>query len=388
MKNNPIDLIAEDIISGKQVAQSTGSSLLGSAYEREKHAVAAFLYRWRNSPHTLRRYQTEIARLWVWAQDQQMLISELSTHDMDRYEDFLRDPQPRERWCSGSRYARSSEKWRPFVSGLSTDSVKHAFNAIRALLTSWLKSGYIQRDPMALKSPIGATLADGVERPDTAPIESTERWFDQKMAGALRQALLSMPDSEPADKVKREQYTLIIRTLTVTGARVSELVGARQSQIYEDRSGWWIKLRGKGGKLRSVPLPPEYVSEVLIPWRINRGLSAIPRDDEETPLCPPRIWTPGKSAISSRMVLNIVKDVAAAATALLPQEAQRAIRLLPRASNHWFRHTFITALIDSNVPTKTIMTTVGQSSEKTLRIYDHKQDHDRHVDVTRVASTL
>lgn len=387
MKDNPVDLIAETILQG-ELLPAEPSLTCDDPLQREKNAVMAFLYRWRNSPHTLRRYQTEISRLWLWSAEHDLLISQLTSLHLDLYEDFLRDPVPHDKWCSGAPYPKSSPKWRPFVSGLSLTSIQNAFNAIRALMTAWLKSGYISSDPMALKAKISASMEDGISRSPTAPVESADKWFDDLMAPAIKQALSLMPQDTPAEFQKAEQYRLIIRTLTVTGARVSELVSASQSQIYEDRSGWWIRLRGKGGKIRNVPLPTDYVTEVLMPWRINHSLPAAPLQEESTPLCPPRVWISGKKGLTSRMVLMIVKDVAAMATELLPPEAQRASKLLPRASNHWFRHTFITALIDRDVPTKTIMLTVGQSSEQTLRTYDHKKDQDRHDDVTRVVANL
>jgi site-specific recombinase XerD len=359
-----------------------------NARERDLQAVAEFLYRWRNSPNTLRRYQVEISRLWMWAQDQDKLISELTTADLDQYEEFLKDPQPSEKWCSGVRYPKSSKNWRPFISGLSVSSTNHAFNAIRALLTAWLKSGHISKDPMAMKSPIRANITDGIDQADEAPVPSADRWFDESMSAAIKETLEEMPAETNAEQEKRLQYTLVIRTLTLTGARVSEVTGATQSQIYEDRAGWWIKLRGKGGTVRSVPLTNDYISEILMPWRVEHGLPALPTASETTPLFPPRNWTEGRPGITSRMTLNIVKEVVAKAAGSLPLEAQRASSLMRRASNHWFRHTFITSLIDNDVPTKTIMTTVGQTSEKTLRIYDHKQDRDRHIDVCRVAETL
>jgi site-specific recombinase XerD len=389
MQRNPVDQMAEKILAGTEVAlaPATIERELKSV-EMELNAIGKFFYKWRNSPHTLRRYQTEIARLWLWASDQHLMISQLTDNDLERYEEFLADPQPRSRWCSGRKYPRGSVEWRPFVSGLSITSTNHAFNAIRALFTVWLKSGYIHSDPMANKARIGSSMNDGVDTSSSAAVESKDRWFDDKMAQAIKQALAAMPDTSASLLAKRSQYTLIIRTLTVTGARVSELVHAKQSQVYEDRSGWWIKLRGKGGKLRTVPLPVDYITGVLMPWRESHGLPRIPAAEELTPLCPPRKWVEGKSGLNSRMVLDIVKSTAKMAATLMPPEAQRATALLQKASNHWFRHTFITALIDDNVPVKTILTTVGQSSEQTLRIYDHKQDNDRHVDVTRVASKL
>lgn len=388
MQINPVDLIADELLAGAEALPIEALPEVDARTANEIAAIKAFLSKWSRSPHTLRRYRVEIARLWLWAAEKGRMISELTYEDLNAYRDFLQDPQPYERWCSGKKYRRDSPNWRPFVSALSLSSVHHAFSAIGALYSVWLRSGHITCDPMANVTKIREVLADGITPFAETTVDSTEKWFDDRMASAIREALSVMPAETPAEEQQRAQYTLIIRTLTVTGARVSEVVHAKQSQIYEDRSGWWVKLRGKGGKIRTVPLPNDYITDVLMPWRIDHELPAIPESDEDTPLCPPRVWRQGKPGISSRMVLNIVKDIAARAAALLPADAQRASRLLPRASNHWFRHTFITALIDQNVPTKTILTTVGQNSEKTLRIYDHKQDHDRHVDVTRVASKL
>lgn len=381
-----VEEIATSILEGGEPALLEPSTQ--SPTEREAAAVAQFLYRWRHSPNTLRRYQTELSRLWMWAADRSKLISQLDHQDFESYQDFLTDPQPKERWCSARRYPRESQEWRPFVKGLSSSSVQHAFNAIKALMTVWLRSGYIQSDPMANKAPVRHTLADKITPAEQASVPSEDRWFDAQMSQAIRDTIDEMPDDTQAEAEKKQQYALIIRTLSVTGARVSELTSAAQSQIYEDRSGWWIKLRGKGGKIRTVPLSGEYITEILMPWRIDHGLPAIPNQDETTPLFPPRGWRVGREGISSRMTLNIVKEVTQSAANRLPAEAQRASGLMRKASNHWFRHTFITSLIDNNVPTKTIMTTVGQNSEKTLRIYDHKQDRDRHQDITRVSATL
>lgn len=388
MQNNPVDVIVDELLAGEDALPIEALPEVDARTASEYAALKAFFSKWSKSPHTLRRYKVEVARLWLWATDKGRMISELTYEDLNDYQNFLQDPQPYERWCSGKKYRRDSPNWRPFVSALSFNSVQHAFSAIGALYGVWLRSGHITSDPMANAAKPKESLEDGVAPFAVSTVDPTEKWFDDRMATAIREALTLMPAETPAEEQQRAQYILIIRSLTVTGARVSEIVHAKQSQIYEDRSGWWIRLRGKGGRIRTVPLPNDYITDVLMPWRIDHELPAIPEADEDTPLCPPRVWRQGKPGISSRMVLNIVKDIAARAAALLPADAQRASRLLLRASNHWFRHTFITALIDQNVPTKTILTTVGQKSEQTLRIYDHKQDHDRHVDVTRVASKL
>jgi len=308
MQNNPVDVIVDELLAGEDALPIEALPEVDARTASEYAALKAFFSKWSKSPHTLRRYKVEVARLWLWATDKGRMISELTYEDLNDYQKFLQDPQPYERWCSGKKYRRDSPNWRPFVSALSFNSVQHAFSAIGALYGVWLRSGHITSDPMANAAKPKESLEDGVAPFAVSTVDPTEKWFDDRMATAIREALTLMPAETPAEEQQRAQYILIIRTLTVTGARVSEIVHAKQSQIYEDRSGWWIRLRGKGGRIRTVPLPNDYITDVLMPWRIDHELPAIPEADEDTPLCPPRVWRQGKPGISS-LRLSTDKDL-------------------------------------------------------------------------------
>lgn len=362
----------------------------------ELAAIDAFLMRHSRSTHTLRRYKTEVRRLWYWARDQGLLITELQRVDFERYEAFLRNPLPVERWCMSQKHPLHDPRWRPFTGPLSDPSIKHAFSAIQALMTTWLKDGYIRRDPLANKAPIKTYMGDTKLPVDTPvvlsnrpePVPSRDRWFDDQMASAIRQALESLPSDTRALKAKKLQYTLIVRLLTISGMRISEAAHAIQGNLEERRNGWWLSIIGKGAEKRDIPIPSSFVVEALIPWRTFSGLPDLPVRNEPTPLVPPRFYRPGKDAITTRMALNIVKEVANMAVDFLPPDARRAAELLPRASNHWFRHSYATKLIDHGVPTKTILDTLGQSSEEILRIYDHKSEDERYSTVVNVSSIL
>jgi len=387
-----IQQLADDVSQEKSVAQPATSTLLinDGSYAAERHALYAFLYKFRRSPHTLRRYTTELSRLWRWAQWQGKFISSLSTLDLEHYEEFLRDPQPRDMWVMTKRYKKDDEGYRPFTGPLSISSIQHAFAAIQSLMTAWLKLGYIKTDPMAVKAKINS--AHMSERPALndrpVPVPSEDRWFDDQMSEAIRNALAAMPEDTRNLKAKKVQYTLVVRLLTISGMRVGELANATQGNLRDKGNGWWLTIIGKGNKERDIPIPANFIADALIPWREFHVLPPLPSMEEETPLLPPRIYRPRKKAMTTRMALNIVKEVAQMAIQQLPPEAHYAATMLERASNHWFRHTYATKLIDNGVPTQTILKTLGQKSEEILRVYDHKSKEARHKAVVNVSSEL
>jgi hypothetical protein len=75
---------------------------------------------WGKLSHTQRAYRKEAERLLLWALiERHKPLSALSVEDCAAYRDFLRDPQPRERWCAPRSRERWSPLWRPFEGPLS-----------------------------------------------------------------------------------------------------------------------------------------------------------------------------------------------------------------------------------------------------------------------------
>lgn len=110
MQINPVDLIADELLAGAEALPIEALPEVDARTANEIAAIKAFLSKWSRSPHTLRRYRVEIARLWLWATEKGLMISELTYEDLNAYRDFLQDPQPYERWCSGKKYRRDSPK--------------------------------------------------------------------------------------------------------------------------------------------------------------------------------------------------------------------------------------------------------------------------------------
>lgn len=58
------------------------------------------------------------------------------------------------------------------------------------------------------------------------------------------------------EAAKTERDALIVRLLADTGIRVGELVGLRIADLDRQPQAAFIKVRGKGGKDRKVPISP------------------------------------------------------------------------------------------------------------------------------------
>jgi hypothetical protein len=85
--------------------------------EDDRAATRHFLSEYRTSPQTLRRYASEIGRLFCGPSAAGANAPwQLTRAGYDACERFLADPQPRALWCGPVR-PREAPDWRPFVGG-------------------------------------------------------------------------------------------------------------------------------------------------------------------------------------------------------------------------------------------------------------------------------
>ena len=109
--------------------------------------------------------------------------------------------------------------------------------------------------------------------------------FEQPLIGFLSrehiEAILAAPD---ANTWTGQRDRVMLTTLYNTGARVSELIGMRMSDLTLEPTAW-VRIRGKGGKERSVPLWSDTAKE------LKRWLGQYPRTPEQ-PLFPSRSGAP------------------------------------------------------------------------------------------------
>lgn len=148
------------------------------------------------------------------------------------------------------------------------------------------------------------------------------------------------------DKVnKRDRMILFL--LLYTGVRVSELCDIRVRNI--DFLTSHLKVYGKGGKIREVPLKLE-VAEAIKEYLAERAESQF-SDLEQLIL--------GQRGALKRDAINTLLEK-------YTKELELGIKLKP----HTFRHTFCTRLVSKGVPLTTVSKLAGHSSvETTAKFY-------------------
>jgi integrase/recombinase XerD len=143
----------------------------------------------------------------------------------------------------------------------------------------------------------------------------------------------------------------ILETLYSCGLRVSELTGLRFSDLYPDEG--FIKVEGKGGKQRLVPISQTAVKEINL-YLLDRNHVPVKKGFEDILFLNRR-----GAALSRVMVFNLVKQYA----------EQAGIR--KNVSPHTFRHSFATHLLEGGANLRAIQAMLGHEKITTTEIYTH-----------------
>lgn len=139
---------------------------------------------------------------------------------------------------------------------------------------------------------------------------------------------------------------LIVHLLLYTGVRVSELCGIRLSDL--DFLTNTLRLTGKGGKYREIPLRPDLAELIKEYVRMDRQKSKF----AESPYL-----------LVSQRAEKLHKD--AVNTMLEGLGRQLGLKMYP----HKFRHTFCTRLLKKGVPLTTVSKLAGHAHIQTTAHY-------------------
>lgn len=144
----------------------------------------------------------------------------------------------------------------------------------------------------------------------------------------------------------------ILEMLYSCGLRVSELCGLKLSNLFLEEG--FIKVEGKGGKERLVPISKRAVKELEL-WFVDRNQISIKPGSEDYLFLSLRRGTP----LSRITVFYWVKELAAAAG------------ITKNISPHTFRHSFATHLLAGGANLRAIQAMLGHECISTTEIYTH-----------------
>ena len=146
----------------------------------------------------------------------------------------------------------------------------------------------------------------------------------------------------------------ILELLYSTGGRVSEIVGINVGDIAESNDVRVIKLRGKGGKERVVPM----------------GSFSIKALDDYVVRVRPSLQLKGSKSKSDALFLNQrgTRISRQSAWQIVVDSAKKS-GLSEGISPHVFRHSFATHLLDGGADIRVVQELLGHSSVTTTQIY-------------------
>jgi integrase/recombinase XerD len=178
------------------------------------------------------------------------------------------------------------------------------------------------------------------------------------MALTISQMTSLIDASHRTDEIVSLRDKAILEILYSSGARVSEVVGMNLADIYEmDSEGAQIrtlKLRGKGGKERIVPM----------------GSFSVKALDDYLVRVRPMLLSKGVKSKSDALFLNQrgTRISRQSAWQLVVDSAKRA-GLSEGISPHVFRHSFATHLLDGGADIRVVQELLGHASVTTTQIY-------------------
>lgn len=214
--------------------------------------------------------------------------------------------------------------------GLSARTSARQLSGLRGFFKFLLRERVVESDPTALvdRPRLGRRLPKGLS------LDEVDR-------------LLAMPD-ESTERGRRDHAMLHV--LYAAGLRVSELVTLELSALDGERGV--VRVLGKGGKQRLVPLSPIALSSVARYLEVDRPSRAHPK--ERAVFVSPR----GKRMTRQ----GFWKALGAYA---------RAAGILRPVSPHQLRHSFATHLLARGADLRVVQTMLGHASVVTTEVYTH-----------------
>jgi site-specific recombinase XerD len=359
-----------------------------SAINRLQHWQWGFVflkYIGRNkSEHTYSRFRNEIERFlsWIFLVKQKSL-DDLRKQDILEYVDFCWKPPVSfiglaayDRFIYQNGFYKVNPKWLPFRvktpknQQIETDPIadkkryKPSQETLKSLFTSIIAFyKYLMSEEICYGNPAQIAKSDCRYFITDAQVKEIRRLTEEQWQYVLDIAF-AMAESDGG----YERSLFIIATLKTLFLRISELSERKDwspemCHFWQDEDqNWWLKVYGKGRKLRDVSVPTQYLS-YLKRYRQYRALSSLPSSYDTSPLVEK---IRGQGGMTARHLTRLVQEVFDKAYDKMKKEkGEDFARKLTEASTHWLRHTGASMEIERGRALKDLSEDLGHASMAT-----------------------
>ena len=214
--------------------------------------------------------------------------------------------------------------------GLSAKSINRKISTLKSFFKYQIKTGVIRQTPMA------KVVAPKAEKrlPNFVADKDIKTLFEH----------VEFPDTW-----KGGTERLLLLLFYQTGMRLSEALGLKENGV--DFSNNTIKVLGKGGKERIIPLNPQLKTELQAYLQKKRAAIDSSADtlfvtEKGAPLSPRSVYTSVKHYLS-------------------------LITTIQKRSPHVLRHTFATHLTNNGADLNAVKELLGHSSLAATQVYTH-----------------
>lgn len=334
------------------------------------------------SEHTFIRFRSETERFLLWLflfKDRPM--DALKKSDILEYADFCWKPpvdwiglSATDHFVYENGVYATNPQWLPFRLKLPkkqpADKVpdrkqyrpsQQTLNATFTALVAFYK--YLMNEEICSGNPAQIAKSDCRYFINDVQVKEVRRLSEEQWQYVLASAE-SLADQDSIF----ERSLFVIASLKTLFLRISELSERREwipamNHFWQDDHGnWWLKVYGKGRKLRDVSVPPAFLP-FLKRYRSYRGLSPLPSISDHSPLVEK---IRGQGGMTARHLMRLVQQVFDAAYEKMKQQkGEDSAQKLQEASTHWLRHTGASMEIERGRTLKDLSEDLGHASMAT-----------------------
>lgn len=185
-----------------------------------------------------------------------------------------------------------------------------------------------------------------------------EQYLQQTEHAAGEEELQILKTTDPQSKIAKDLYERRLRRLIVSllygaGIRRAELIGLQRKSL--DAGRQTLRVRGKGDKMREIPLIPSLVQEISLYLHAASFMAPGVQGPED-----PLLVTEKGKPLYPAWVDRAVK-----------QELDGQEGISGRKSPHVLRHSLATALLEEGTDLNAIKEMLGHSSLAATEVYTH-----------------
>lgn len=334
------------------------------------------------SVHTFLRFRNEVERFLLWSSlVKQVPMEQLRKADILEYADFCWHPPTG--WIGHGNHDKfllqgglflSNPHWAPFKVQAPKNSdpdfvvdkkkYKPSQQTLTATFTAIISFyNYLINEDHLYGNPAQAAKRDCRHFIKDSQVKEVRRLTEAQWQYVF-QVALQQANEDPLF----ERSLFVVCALKTLFLRVSELSERADwspvmSHFREDAdNNWWLKVLGKGRKLREITVPPDFL-DFLKRYRRHRGLGPLPSPGDNQPIVEK---IRGQGGMTARQLTRIIQDVFDAAhEKMAKEEGADAARKLKEASTHWLRHTGASMEVERGRALKDLSEDLGHGSMAT-----------------------